>query len=91
MAEVKTPDVGGMPVWPIKVLAATVTADVILVVMRHWKGYDVLGKSLAVVLLAHLVLLPAGATWGRVRRYPWPSLLPMYWSLLLATTLFAMR
>jgi hypothetical protein len=91
MEEAKTPGVVELPVWIVKLLAATATANVFIVIFFHWKGYDWLGKSLAVTLLANLIAIPAVATWGRVKRYPWQSLAPAYIFLTLATMLFGIR
>lgn len=100
MEQVSDPNVVGTPVWTVKSLAFVVTADVCLVVARHWRCYDMLGKSLAVLLLAYLVMIPAVATWGRnwrgyarmgTRRIEWSGLTPTYILLMLATLLFGMR
>ena len=83
----------GVPVWIVKFLATVVTANVCLVVAGHWRSYDVLGKFLAVLLSAYLVVIPVVATWGRkdTRRIEWGSLLPAYMMLMLATALFGTR
>ncbi len=91
MEQTKTPIAAGTPVWVIKSLAAVVSLDVLLTILRHWTGYDLIGKFLAVVLMAILVALPAATTWGRIKRYDWQSLLPAYMLLMLATMLFGMR
>jgi hypothetical protein len=81
----------GTPVWAIKALAAVVTADVFITIVRHWTGFDLVSKFLAVALLANLVALPAASSWGRIKRYEWQSLFPAYLLLMLATSLFGMR
>jgi hypothetical protein len=80
-----------MSVRTIKFFAAVVTADVLIAVLRHWRGYDLVAKLLAIVLLTNLVVLPATVSWGRIKRYDWHSLLPAYMLLLLATILFNLR
>jgi hypothetical protein len=93
MEEVKAPRPVGMPVWAIKFLAAVVTANVLIVILSHWTGYDWIGKGTAVVLLGLLVVIPAHATWTRKerRQYDWANLLPMYMVLMLTTVLFGLR
>jgi hypothetical protein len=91
MEQTKARIAAGTPVWVIKSLAVVVSLDVLLAIVRHWTGYDLTAKFLAVVLMAILVVLPAGTTWGRIKRYDWQSLLPAYMLLLLATTLFGMH
>jgi len=82
---------GGTPIWMIKVLAGAVTADVLMTIAKHWNGYDLISKFLALALLANLIVLPAAITWGRIKRYDWQSLYPAYLWLLLATLLFGLR
>jgi carbon starvation protein CstA len=92
MEQVNEPRVG-VPVWIIKSLAAAVTADVLIAIVLHWTGFDWARRSLAIVLLVYLVVMPVLATWvpKERRRYDWASLLPAYIFLMLATMLFGMR
>jgi hypothetical protein len=72
-------------------LAFVVTIDVGLVIVRHWKTYDWLGKFLSIVLLLNLVIVPVTRT-IKFRRgeKPKPEILVQtaYIWLLLATLLF---
>jgi hypothetical protein len=93
MEQANASNVVGTPVWMVKSFAVVVTADVCLAVARHWRGYDVIDRLLAVTLVALLVTIPAVATWGRqeTRRIEWSNLMPAYMLLMLATVLFGMQ
>lgn len=79
----------------LMLLAPVVTANVIAVILIHWRGYDWLAKSLAVVLAANLISFPLMAIWGeKTGRKKYGRLTIAAWAymcLLLATTLFAYR
>lgn len=79
-----------LPVSMVKLLAAVVSMNVLIAVLRHWKGYDGSQKFVAVVLIAFLIMLPVCATWRwkRTTRLEWSDLWTTYMVLLLATTLF---
>jgi len=93
MEQVNSPGVSGIPLWLVRSFAVVVTADVCMVIASSWRAYDVLGKSLAAVLLAYLAVIPAVATWRRKRTsgIEWSNLIPAYVLLMLATMLFGMR
>jgi hypothetical protein len=77
----------------VKSFAAVATTNVCLVVAWNWRSYDMLGKSLAALLLVYLATVPAVATWGKMetKRIQWSNLMPAYMFLMLATMLFGMR
>ncbi len=83
----------GTTVGMIKFLAAIVTADVCFVIALHWKGYNWIQRSDAILLLAILAMIPSVATWRRKekRLCEWAQLWPAYVLLLLAPSLFAMH
>ena len=94
MEDVKPSETSRMPLWAYKLFVAIVTADVLIAVLKHWQGYDVVSRFLAVVLLSWLVLMPTAATlrWKTLRhRFEWPDLWPTYMVLLMATLLFGMH
>jgi len=62
-----------------------------MVIVWHWKSYDLLSRVLAIALLFNVIALPAAVTWGRIKRYDWQDLAPAYLWLMLATMLFGMR
>jgi len=80
-----------IPVWLTKCFAAVVTADVWLVILRHWKSFDGVSKFLGVALLAWLIMIPVDATWRWIgpRRFHWSNLWPTYMILLMTTLLFS--
>lgn len=71
-------------------LAFAVTTDVSLVIVRHWKTYDWLGKFLGIVLLLNLliVFLTRTIKLGKEEKRKPEMLQTAYIWLLLATMLF---
>ena len=57
------------PVGVIKVLAAVATVDVDIAIYEHWRGFDVLRKGLAGLLLANLIAWPAMAILVQEREF----------------------
>ena len=72
-------------------LAIVVTADVCIFIARRWGTYDWLSKSLAIILVSYLVVVPGSAFWGwKAGRSLGLQQLAMaaYGALLLTTLLF---
>jgi len=81
--------------WIGAFLGLVVSADVLLTIFKHWKGYDALSRCNAVVLMLFLVVPPGMALrgestetskYGRAQMVIWG-----YMSVMLATILFGMR
>jgi len=93
MEEMKASEYGyEAPDWLVKALAVFVLIDVLLAVIRHWALYDWSQRLDASVLLAFLIVLPAGVFWGnqrlKTRFQGSKALLPAYFMVMLACALF---
>ena len=78
--------------WVTLLLAFAVTANVCIRIAVRWPGYDWLSKSLALVLLASLMVIPVCTVWSQKagKKVGFPQFVQAaYMWLLLATLLFA--
>jgi hypothetical protein len=93
MENVEPSSTVSMPVGPVKVLAAVVTANVCLAIAPHWKSYDFSHRCDAILLVAFLLMFPSIATWRRKekRLFEWAQLWPAYMLLMFAANLFGAR
>jgi hypothetical protein len=91
MEQTNAGDAPAIPVWMVKSLAAVVSAEALIAILRHWHGYDGSERFVAVVLICWLIAMPVIATWKwkRVTRFEWSDLWPTYMVLMLATMLFS--
>ena len=77
--------------WATILFGTVVTLNILIDILVRWKSYDLLGKSLSVILLANLTLLLAEVFLGKkAKRKMQPDVLLLlsYMCLMLTTSLF---